>query len=58
MVYTQLGEFETQADAMKAHRRQTVEKKFAKVKKSLAKDREHRLEDLKVRHTWYSIDQR
>lgn len=35
---------------MKAHRRQTVEKKFAKVKKSLAKDREHRLEDLKVKH--------
>lgn len=44
----QLGEFESQGEAMKAHRRQTAEKKYAKAKKSLAKDREHRLADLKV----------
>lgn len=46
--HTQLGEFKGEADVMKAHRRRTVEKRFAKVKQTLSKEREHRLEDLKV----------
>lgn len=48
-VTPQMGEFQSEAEAMKAHRRQAVEKKFAKVKQSLNKEREHRLADLKVK---------
>ena len=46
---SQMGEFQSEAEAMKALRRQTVEKKFSKVKQSLNKEREHRLADLKVK---------
>eukprot|EP00903_Cladosiphon_okamuranus_P016231 g14974.t1 len=45
----EMGEFQSEAEAMKAHRRQAVEKKFAKVKQSLNKEREHRLADLKLK---------
>lgn len=44
----QMGEFQSEAEAMKAHRRLAVEKKFAKTKQSIIKQREHRLADLKV----------
>lgn len=46
----QTGVFQSEAEAMKARRRQAVEKKFSKVKKSLNKEREHRLADLKVKN--------
>ncbi|CAM9129395.1 unnamed protein product [Ectocarpus sp. 12 AP-2014] len=45
----QMGEFESEAEAMKAHRRQVVEKKFSKRKDALNKEREHRLADLKLK---------
>ncbi|CAM9498728.1 unnamed protein product, partial [Ectocarpus fasciculatus] len=45
----QMGEFESEAEAMKAHRRQVVERKFSKRKDSLNKEREHRLADLKLK---------
>lgn len=44
----QLGEHASEAEVMKAHRRQLAEKKYSKVKESLVKAREHRLADLKV----------
>lgn len=43
-----MGEFQSEEEAMKAHRRQHVVKKFAKLKGSIKKEKEHRLEDLKV----------
>eukprot|EP00752_Nemacystus_decipiens_P010775 g9584.t1 len=45
----EMGEFQSEAAAMKALRRQAVEKKFSKVKQSLNKEREHRLADLKLK---------
>lgn len=44
----QLGVHASEAEVMKAHRRKLTEKKYSKVKESLAKAREHRLADLKV----------
>lgn len=48
-----LGKFQTGADVMKMHRTQKVEKKFSKLKEALAKERQHRLADLQVKHYQY-----
>lgn len=44
----QLREFEDGAEAMREYRRKTARQKFAKKRATLVKEREHRLQDLKV----------
>lgn len=45
---SKLGEFKDEAEAMSAHRRAVIKKKFDKAKQSFLKVRAHRLADLKV----------
>lgn len=48
-----MGEFQSEAEAMKVHRRKAVDKKFSKIRESLNREREHRLADLKASITRY-----